>query len=148
MPTASSARGRRRRFLQMGIPTIIYVAKVKKKRTKVVSEGIEKVAKNNSKPKGRKRDPKHAGDPKGSQKEAKGVKREAKRSQREVKVSQREPKGSQRATNMHPKIGLGARADFWSKKGEPRIYFWSPFWIIFRAKSQQKIDAKTDVEKT
>ena len=70
---------------------------------------------------------KRAGDPKGSQKEAKGVKRETKRSQREVKVSQREPKGSQRATNMHPKIGLGARADFWSKKGEPRIYFWSPF---------------------
>ena len=75
VPTASSARGRRRRFLQMGVPTTIYVAKVKKKRTKVVSEGIEKVAKNNSKPKGRKREPKRAGDPKGNQNKAKGVKR-------------------------------------------------------------------------
>ena len=102
------------------------VAKVKKKQ-KVVSEGIEKVAKNNSKPKGRKNEPKRAGDPKGSPQKRKGVKREAKKTQRKVTVSQREPKGSQRATNMHPKIGLGARADFWSKKGEPRIYFWSSF---------------------
>ena len=78
----------------------------------------------------------------------KGTKRVPKGTQRVPKGSQRMPKGSGRATKMDPKIALGAKVDFGSKKEVSPESFWEPFLINFPPKSRSKIDAKTDVEKT
>ena len=69
---------------------------------------------------------------------------QSKRSKNDPKGSQRAPKVSQKSVIMHPRIALSARVDFGSEKG----LFVEPFFNNFPSKSQSKIDAKNDVEKT
>ena len=83
-------------------------------------------------------------EPKEDKRDPKESKREPKVYKRDPKESKREPKGNQRATKMDPKIALGDRVDF----GVSPDNLWSHFWLIFRSKSQSKIDAKNDVKKT
>ena len=64
--------------------------------------------------------------PKWSQREPKGCQK----TQRVPKGSQRMPKGSGRATKMDPKIALGAKVDFGSKKWVSPEIFWEAFRVI------------------
>ena len=56
------------------------------------------------------------------------------------------PKGSQKATQVHPKVALGAKVDFGSRNGRPPESFWEPFWSIFDPKTLKKTTSKNHLK--